>query len=85
VEEEGLTEKLLLEFLDYTVAQLQDVARFSVTLSASENPHNMMRYRGDWEAGLYLKDDVVRDGGALYIALTRTANPTSNTDDWAPL
>lgn len=42
---------------------------------------NAMRWRGDWAAGTYVRNDVVLNDGALYIALVETTDEPP-TADW---
>ena len=61
--------------------QLTDMVANSV-----ENPHGMMRWRGNWEAGSYLQHDVTLDGAWLMCAnkdtTDRAAPQPIGSPDW---
>lgn len=45
-----------------------------------------MRFEGDWEAGTYIEQSVVRHAGATYVALRATGEePSGTATDWVAI
>lgn len=51
----------------------------------TEPATDRMKWRGAWLAGQYEKNDVVKDSGATWVALTQTTGTPGASADWDSL
>ena len=65
-------------------AKLTTIRRDLSSHEAAYNPHAMMSWKGEWSAGSYLANDVVRDGVYLMIANKDTTDQAAPQNNGSP-